>query len=190
LRPGDPMRARVAFALIAFAAATAGTGLWWATRPSSLAASAAPGVPAISPAAVWAASFADTQGRPHAIGELQGSIVVINFWATWCVPCREEMPGFARLASRWKTQGVRFVGLANDDPGKVERFARDLSIGYPLWLGGENVGELSRRLGNRLGVLPHTVILDPSGGVLETRVGPYTEKDLEAKLRSLVVKTP
>jgi thiol-disulfide isomerase/thioredoxin len=132
----------------------------------------------------------DWRARPHAIGELQGSIVVINFWATWCVPCREEMPGFARLASRWKTQGVRFVGLANDDPGKVERFARDLSIGYPLWLGGENVGELSRRLGNRLGVLPHTVILDPSGGVLETRVGPYTEKDLEAKLRSLVVKTP
>jgi thiol-disulfide isomerase/thioredoxin len=187
LHPGDPMSARVAFALIAFAAAAAGTGLWWATRPSSIAATAAP---AISPAAIWAASFVDTQGRPHAIGELQGNIVVVNFWATWCVPCREEMPGFARLASRWNPRGVRFVGLANDEPAKVERFGRDLSIGYPLWVGGEAVGELSRRLGNRLGVLPHTVILDPAGSVLETRVGPYSERDLEAKLLTLAAKTP
>lgn len=179
------MRSRGAFTLIAVAAAAAGTMLWWATRPSNL---AAPPAPAISPAAVWSASFVDTQGRPHAIGELQGNVVVMNFWATWCAPCREEMPGFARLAQRWNTRGVRFVGLANDDPDKVERFGRDLAIGYPLWTGGDAVGELSRRLGNRLGVLPHTVILDPSGRVLETRVGPYTEVDLEAKLQKLVAK--
>jgi thiol-disulfide isomerase/thioredoxin len=179
--PHDPMSPRLAFSLIAFAAAAAGTGLWWGTRPSSAPISA----PAISSAALWSAAFSDAQGRPHTLGELQGNVVVVNFWATWCVPCREEMPGFARLAARWHARGTRFVGLANDEPGKVERFGRELSIAYPLWTGGEGVGELSRRLGNRLGVLPHTVILDPAGAVLETRVGPYPEAELEAKLRSL-----
>ena len=101
---------------------------------------------------------------------------------------REEMPGFVRLQDRWKGRGVQFVGLSDDDPSKVERFAAELKINYPLWVGVDTAGELSHRLGNRLRVLPHTVILDPAGNRVEMRVGPYTERDLESKLVVLVAK--
>jgi hypothetical protein len=85
---------------------------------------------------------------------------------------------------------VQFVGLSNEEPGKVERFGRELGINYPLWVGGDGVGELSRRFGNRLGLLPHTVLLDGQGRVLESRVGPYSEEMLEARLRALTPNPP
>ena len=111
--------------------------------------------------------------------------MVVNFWATWCTPCREEMPGFVKLQSRWQARGVQFVGLAQDDAAKVAAFGRELGINYPLWLGGAEVMTLSRRLGNRLGVLPHTVLLDPQGRVVESRIGIYQEEALEARLAAI-----
>ena len=175
------MSARWVFGGVGLLAALAGLALWLGARP-------APGVkPAeVAPAALFASAFADTAGRSHALGEFQGKVLVVNFWATWCAPCREEMPAFSRLQARWARHGVQFVGLAADDPRKVERFGRELAISYPLWVGGDEVGELSRRLGNRLGVLPHTVLLDGQGNVLESRVGPYTEAMLDGRLASVL----
>jgi hypothetical protein len=82
------------------------------------------------------------------------------------------------------------VGLANDDPAKVARFARDLGIGYPLWTGGPEVDELSRRLGNRQGVLPYTVIVDSQGSVVEQKVGAYSEAELTSKLNAIASSFP
>lgn len=182
------MSARLLFSGVAVLAVTIGSVLWWATRDTThppVSETAAE----IAPGALLAASFSDTAGGSHALGEFQGKVLVVNFWATWCAPCREEMPAFARLQERWRGEGVQFIGLANDDAGKVERFGRELAINYPLWVGGETVSELSRRLGNHLGVLPHTVIIDRGGQVLEGRVGTYTEASLEAKLRLITGKT-
>ncbi len=182
------MRLRTAFVGTGAVAAIAvvGAAAWlWNARSSS---EPAP-TPTIAPAALWSASFIDTDGQAHSLGELQGNVVVVNFWATWCVPCRDEMPGFSRLHERWKSRGVRFVGLAADDPAKVARFAKDFAIGYPLWIGGDAVGELGRRLGNRLGVLPYTVIIDPAGFPLDTKVGPYSEGELAAKLAIFAAKS-
>jgi thiol-disulfide isomerase/thioredoxin len=179
---------RLLFSSVAVLAVAAGSALWWATRDASVPPAPETGSQ-IAPGALLAASFADTRGVSHALGEFQGKILVLNFWATWCVPCREEMPAFARLQERWRDEGVQFVGLADDDPAKVDRFGRELAINYPLWVGGETVGELSRRLGNRLGVLPHTVIIDRSGQQVEGRVGPYTEEALGLKLRLITGKS-
>ena len=180
--PAHGLSPRWLYPLMAAAAFGAGAALWWVTRaPPAI--PAAVGVPEVAPAALLAAPFVDVGGKAHALGEFQGRIVVVNFWATWCVPCREEMPAFSRLHERWKARGVQFVGLARDDPAKVARFAAEVPVSYPLWVGDEAAGELSRRLGNRLGVLPHTVILDRDARVLDSRVGPYSEADLEAKLR-------
>ena len=180
------MSPRWGFAAIALASVAAGAALWWAARPPGV----APAPPAISTGALWSASFRDLQGRTRGLGEFQGSLVVLNFWATWCAPCLEEMPAFSRLHEAWHARGVRFVGVANDDPAKVGRFSRDLAIKYPLWTGGDEVMELSRRLGNRLGVLPHTVIIDPDGRILEARVGPYTEAELATRLSVFAPKSP
>ena len=166
------MSLRWLFALVGLLAALAGTGLWLATRPASrtVAIEAAP-------AAIWAASFRDLDGRSRSLGEFQGRIVVLNFWATWCAPCREEMPGFQRLQGRWPGQ-VQFVGISADDASKVAAFARGLGVTYPLWVGGDEVAELSKRLGNRGSVLPYTVVLDRSGRVAAVKVGAYGEAEL------------
>ena len=184
------MSAKWLFTAIGLAAALAGTALWLVTRPP--AAPSAPSgaaAPAIAPAAIFAATFVDAAGARRSLGQFQGKVLVVNFWATWCAPCREEMPGFTRLQARWGGRGVQFVGLSNEDGEKAARFGRELGVGYPLWTGGEEVAELSRRLGNRLGVLPHTVILGSRGEVLDMKVGPYMERELETRLAAFVGKS-
>ena len=170
------MSARSLFTWIAVMAAAAGTALWWAMRPSL---PDAPAPPEISAAALSAATFNGPDGRRHSIGELHGKVVVLNFWATWCAPCREEMPTLDKLQREWAGR-VQFVGLSDEDAAKVGQFARDHGITYPLWTGGEEVGELGRRLGNKASVLPFSVVLDRAGEPVSVKVGPYTESELRA----------
>ncbi len=175
------MNPRWLFSSVAALALLAGLALWLVHRDSR------PGVTPvdISPAALYASSFHDVSGAPHALGRYEGHWVVLNFWATWCPPCREEMPGFSRLQAQWGDR-VQFVGVANDDPSKVARFASDLHINYPLLVGGDEVSELSRRLGDEAAVLPFTVIVDPKGEVREQKVGVYSERQLNTRLLELL----
>lgn len=165
------------FGSVALLAFVAGAALWLGSgRPDPVSASE------VAPATLYAATFLDAEGRPQALGRYQGKILVLNFWATWCAPCRQEMPAFSKLQKQWKGRGVQFVGIANDDPRHVSRFGKELGIEYPLLTGGEEVNLLSKRLGNRTAVLPHTVIFDRDGRVLEEQVGPYSEAILGEKL--------
>ena len=182
------MRLWIVVGAVALAALLTGTGLHLAGRIAPQP-PADPGEVAISPGALLATPFIDLGGQTQTLAVHAGRVVVLNFWATWCAPCREEMPGFVRLQSRWADRGVQFVGLAYDDPAKVAAFGRELGVNYPLWVGGPEVMDVSRRLGNRLGVLPHTVILSASGEVLETRLGIYRESDLEDRLEKAVPKS-
>jgi thiol-disulfide isomerase/thioredoxin len=169
------------FAGIGLLAALAGTSLWLAGRNAAPPAIQSGPIDA-SPAAILSTRFADARGGQHTLAEFSGKVTVVNFWATWCTPCREEMPGFVKLQERWQVHGVQFIGLAQDDPEKVAAFGRELGINYPLWLGGAEVMDLSRRLGNRLGVLPHTVLLDAQGRVIDSRIGIFSESLLQSRL--------
>jgi len=177
------VNAKWVFTAVGVLALLAGTALWLGSRAPSSAPPAS-----VSPAALFAASFSDGASRPQALGQFQGKVVVLNFWATWCAPCREEMPAFSRLQKRWADRNVQFVGLSSEEPVRVATFGRELSIIYPLWTGGQEVPDLSKRLGNRFGVLPHTVIFGPQGEVLDQRVGPYTESELEKRLTIFTAK--
>jgi thiol-disulfide isomerase/thioredoxin len=179
---------RLWFTLVGLLAMGAGTALWLLRAPTGMPAPRIESAPRIAPVALYAAAFTDLQGRQQALGQFQGKLVVVNFWATWCAPCREEMPAFDRLYARWRERGVEIVGISAEEGAAVARFASSLNLRYPLWIGGGEVGELSRRLGNSRGVLPHTVLISPTGQVLETRVGPYTEEQLEARLSALAAK--
>jgi len=174
---------RLVFAAVGLAALMAGTALWVATAPPPRLAA-----PDISSSALFAAGFHDLQGASRSLGEFQGKVVVLNFWATWCAPCREEMPAFSRLQAAWAGRGVQFVGLSSEEAPKVAAFARSLGVAYPLWVGGDEIEALSRRLGNVAGVLPHTVVLDPSGRVIAAKVGTYSEPALSAVLENAVAQ--
>ena len=176
------------FTAVGVAAFAAGAAAWYLGRPPAPS-NAPPPTPyvAIGPTALFAATFMDG-ATPRALGQHEGKVLVLNFWATWCEPCRAEMPAFNRLHERWASRGVQFVGLSDEPGEKAAAFGRALGIGYPLWTGGDQVADLSRRLGNVQGGLPHTVIVGPRGQVVAQRVGPYTEDELERVLAALVAK--
>lgn len=181
------MKGWLPFAGIGLLAALAGVSLYLAGRNATPPAIES-GPVDVTPAAIQATRFADADGKPHTLAEYAGKVVVVNFWATWCTPCREEMPGFVKLQERWSGRGVQFVGLAQDEPAKVAAFRSELGINYPLWLGGGEVMDLSRRLGNRQGVLPHTVLLDAQGRVIESKIGKFEEDALESRLAAITGK--
>ena len=161
---------------IAALAAGVGLALWWAGRPEPRLAE-----PSISGAALYATTFRDAQGTSRSLGQFQGHTLVLNFWATWCAPCREEMPALVRLNRRWRERGVAFVGISDEPPEVVARFARELGIDYALWSGAGN--DLSRRLGDRQGFIPFTAVIDRDGRVFTAKVGPYSEAELDAELQ-------
>ena len=182
------MRAAVAFPAIAALAFAAGATLWWlGGPPRAMPENAVPAAarPTISGAALYAAAFRDAQGRAQSLGQFEGRPLVLNFWATWCAPCREEMPAFVRLNREFGGR-VAFVGISSEPPDVVARFGRELAIDYPLWTGGPEVESLSARLGDSAAVLPFTALIDASGRVVGAKVGPYTERDLRARLATIV----
>ncbi|MDY0011827.1 MAG: TlpA disulfide reductase family protein [Rhodocyclaceae bacterium] len=128
----------------------------------------------------------DTQGTPQALAQWHGQVVVANFWATWCPPCRTEIPAFARISERYAGQGVQFLGISIDTPAKVEAFQKEAGVPYPLLIGSPETLELSARLGNHAQALPFTAIFDQGGRLRHVRLGTLSESDLEGKIRSLL----
>ena len=110
-------------------------------------------------AALLSLSLPDTSGRQQSLAQWRGKVVVVNFWATWCAPCREEMPEFVKIQHELGPRGLQFVGIAIDQAEKVEQFAGELNLNYPALIGGYAAVELSKTLGNPLSALPFTIAL-------------------------------
>lgn len=125
-------------------------------------------------------------GVPQTLAGLRGKILVINYWATWCAPCREEIPLFVRLQQEYETKGVQFVGIAVDQADKVRDFAQEFKINYPLLIAGIDAVELSRKAGNKAGVLPYTLVLDRTGKIAASLVGGLSEARMRAQLAPLL----
>jgi len=134
--------------------------------------------------ALFGVALPDTKGREQSIGQWKGKLLVVNFWATWCVPCREEMPEFVKAQQEFGPRGLQFVGIAVDDAAKAEAFAAELGLNYPALIGGYGAIELSRSFGNRLGALPFTIIVDRAGRINHTQLGPIKE----AQLRAIIIQ--
>ena len=123
-------------------------------------------------------SLAAADGSTLTLDDLKGQPVLINFWATWCPPCLEEIPIFVRLQQQMGARGLQFVGIAIDERDKVVNFARRNGINYPIMIGQLDAIELSNTAGNERGGLPYTLILDRSGEVVSQHYGALTEQEL------------
>lgn len=137
-------------------------------------------------AQVWGASLTDLAGNEQALGQWQGKVLVLNFWAPWCPPCRKEMPGFIRLQEKYAGQGLQFVGIALDEQDKVQAYVDEIGVNYPVLLGGMGAVMLGQAAGNRLGGLPYTLILDKLGKPIATLTGAIDEGRLEEMVRPLL----
>jgi peroxiredoxin len=133
-----------------------------------------------------ALSLPDAAGKEQSMGQWRGKVVVVNFWATWCAPCREEMPEFVRAQTEFGARGLQFVGIAVDQADKVDQFAKELGLNYPTLIGGYGAVELSKTLGNRLAALPFTIIVDRQGRVAHTQLGPLKPDQLRAIVGKLL----
>ena len=162
------------------AVAALAAGAWLAT------ARYAPQPPATSAeSALWQVDYPDLQGQPQTLSQWRGQVVVLNFWASWCAPCREEMPDFDILRAQYRPSGVEFIGIAIDNPASVAQFLRQRPVSYPILIGEGAAHSLARQLGNPSGALPYTIVLDRDGHIALSHLGRLPRATLENVLRKL-----
>ncbi len=143
--------------------------------------------PGPSPAtALMGLALPDVDGREQRLDQWKGKVLVVNFWATWCEPCREEMPEFVKAQTASGAKGLQFVGIAIDSPDKIRQFSQELKLNYPSLVGGYGALELSKTLGNKIAALPFTLILDREGRIAYTQMGPLKPGKLDAIVGKLL----
>ena len=135
--------------------------------------------------ALWAAQFPDLEGKVRQLTEWRGKILVCNFWATWCTPCREEIPLLVAAREKYGLQGVEIVGIAIDNPVNVRDYSASFKIPYPVLLAGADGLDLMHQLGNNSGGLPYTVVTDRLGELAHRKLGAMRQSEVEAILGPL-----
>ena len=135
---------------------------------------------------VYAASLKNLKDQPESLSEFKGKVTVLYFWATWCVPCRAEVPKLVALDAAYKPKGVAIAGVAVDSGDKVRAFVKEKDIMYPIFYGSQDATDLGKKLGNDVGGLPFMVVLDKAGKIVATFQGDIPDGKLESVLNPLV----
>ena len=135
-----------------------------------------------------AATLPDIRGELQPLAQWKGKVLVINFWASWCPPCREEMPALSRLQIKHAANGIQIIGIALDNAANVVQYAKWHPTSYPLLVGDSTTTELTRAMGNSQMALPYTVVYDAAGTARMTRLGLFSEDELDSVLISLTAK--
>jgi thiol-disulfide isomerase/thioredoxin len=129
--------------------------------------------------AIYAASFPDTDGVPRPLAQWSQKLLVINFWATWCAPCLEEIPLLVKAQQNHGSKGLQIVGIAADSRANVVKFVEKLAINYPSLVDEAGAIAFSQRLGNRFGLLPFTVVISPAGQIVLVKLGVISAEEIE-----------
>lgn len=115
--------------------------------------------------------FHDLNGEARTLDDWAGDLIVLNFWATWCPPCIREMPLFQSYHERFAERGLRIIAIAIDDPVPVARFVAERTLEFPILQGMENAASLAALLGNPVGALPFTVVIDQQSHLRIQHIG-------------------
>jgi thiol-disulfide isomerase/thioredoxin len=135
---------------------------------------------------LFASKLPNPDGINQDLNQYKGKIIVLNFWATWCPPCREEMPELSELYTEYKNKNIVVLGVAVDELALVKEFSLATPVSYPLFAAENDGMVLGNDLGNDKGVLPYTVIINQNGAVVDTYFGRINKTILESALRPLL----
>ena len=131
-------------------------------------------------------SLTDLSGRKLTLADYRGKVVLLNFWATWCGPCREEVPGFVDLQSKYRDQGLVVIGISmDDDPAPVREFYERYRMNYPVVMGDDALAE---RFGGILG-LPTTFVIQRDGHIYAKQMGAEDAETFEEAIKKLLGET-
>jgi len=155
----------------AAAAGAAGIGTaWWRYQPNPVGSAAEQ--------QFWASQFEGPHGEAVSLAAWRGQPLLVNFWATWCPPCVEELPLLNAFYRDHRAQGWQVLGLAVDQPSAVRSFLQKMPLDFPVGMAGLAGTQLSRDLGNPTGGLPYTVVMGREGVVLHRKIGKVSPADL------------
>lgn len=168
---------------VAAAAALAGAGAaWWKFQPHA----SIPDKPLLptpealakAAQAFWSMSFDTPEGKSLPMRSFHGKLLLVNFWATWCPPCVEELPLLDFFYQENKDKNLQVVGLAVDQPSAVRTWLQTRPLNFPVGMAGLGGTELSKSLGNMTGSLPFTVVFNPSGLLVHRKIGKVLPEEL------------
>lgn len=175
------MNRRQWLGLGALALGFGGFGAWMAARRHSLGDADAAAI-----ALLHRLTLPDAAGRPVALAALRGQPMLVNFWATWCPPCVEEMPELNGFDAEFRARDLQIVGIGIDSASNIREFSDKTRMSYPLLVAGTSGLELVRRLGNTSGALPFTVIVDRAGQVTWRTLGRFRTAELRDAILKIV----
>lgn len=131
----------------------------------------------------------DLHGRRRQLSDWQGKVILVNFWAPWCVPCRKEVPMLERLQSRYGGRGFQILGPAVDKAAAVRTFVRKHNVTYPVFPGRQAVIRLSKAYGDDVGALPYTVLINRRGHIIQSQAGRLSRQTLQRWLHDALQGT-
>ena len=131
-------------------------------------------------------SLHDVEGVKRSLKEWRGKVIVLNFWATWCPPCREEIPLFIDLQKKHAAGNLQVIGIAIDNRTAVLAYRQSVGMNYPTLLGNDASMQLGADYGNRSGALPYTVIIDRHGVIVVRKLGAFSRTELEGLITPLL----
>jgi len=175
------------------AMAVSGWAAWRSSSRSAPAANRAVGSSAeparlgANPLALYDARLPGLDGQEVSLSALKGQPVVVNFWATWCAPCVQEMPHLDSIAK--ELPEVKFVGIGIDTAQNIAQFVAKLPVSYQLLIAGHAGIAMVRELGNSAGGLPFTLLFDANGSIFDSILGQVEPADLRQRIDRLVTKS-
>ncbi len=134
--------------------------------------------------AFFANPWQTPDGKSVDTKEWRGKVLIVNFWASWCPPCVEEMPTLDKLQQEFKAQNVLFVGIGIDSPSNIRQFLEKTPVSYPIVIGGLEGSNISKQMGNAQGALPYTVIINTQGKATSSKLGKISEEELKSAIKS------
>jgi len=152
------------------------------TKPIATTSKVATGTPEYAPGF----SLKDLTDKTRDSKEWQGKVLMVNFWASWCPPCVREIPAFIKLQETYAKQGLVIIGIALDNKQNIVDFTDPMDINYPILMAEKEGVALARAYGNRLGVLPYTVIIDRTGKIIYTHRSELTFTVAEKVIKPLL----